>query len=151
LKRIIVFGIVAMAAVAGQANAQNCATATTAGLTAGQIKTLVSNKYACANLSATEHWNELHNSSTLSGNVLDYKKGPTDPIDPSDTAGHPTGQYKIAIGPGGVQGPGTVTYTYGSLVYSYYIVNNMGAPLYSFCGASGGSPQLAVTVQAGHC
>jgi hypothetical protein len=151
VKRTIVFGLSLLVVGTSHVMAQNCVNASTAGMTAGQMNTLISNKYACANFSPTEHWNELHASAAGHGNVLDYKKGPTDPIDPSDTAGHPTGTFTLANGPGGAQGPGTITYTYPSGSFGYYIVDNLSHPQYSFCGESGGAPQLAVTISPSHC
>jgi hypothetical protein len=150
VNRIILFGIALSAFGAGQAAAQNCTTASTAGLKANKISSLIANQYACADLSATEHWNELHNSASGSGSVLDYKKGPTDPVDPSDTVSHPTGTFSITA-PSGDANPGVITYTYPSGSFGYYVVNNLTPPLYSFCGESGGAPQLAVTIQATHC
>ena len=150
VKRIVLLGVVLSACGAGQAAAQDCTSASTAGMTPLQIKNLVSNQYACANFSPTEHWNELHNSSSGSGYVLDYKQGPTDPVDPSDTPSHPTGTFAISA-PTGAQSPGVITYTYGSSSFGYYVVDNLTHPQYSFCGESGGAPQLAVTVQASHC
>lgn len=149
MKRIVGTVIISSAIAAGPAMAQTCNSATTAGMTPAQIKTLVSNKYACVGSSPNAQWNELHNSSAATGNVLDYKLGPTSATDPSDTPSHPTGQYAISA-PQGAQAPGLITYTYGAQSYAYYIVNNLGAPQYSFCGV-GTAPQLAVTISPSHC
>jgi hypothetical protein len=47
VKRIVGTVIISSAIAAGPAMAQTCNSATTAGMTPAQIKTLVSNKYAC--------------------------------------------------------------------------------------------------------
>jgi hypothetical protein len=150
VKRLIVFAFLLAAPGIGHAIAQSCASASTAGLSATQIIALVSNKYACVGSSPNAQWNELHNSSSGSGNVLDYKLGPASPTDPSDTPAHPTGTFAVT-GPGGNSTPGVIVYTYSSGAYGYYIVNNLSPPRYSFCGQSGGAPQMAVTISASHC
>ncbi|HBK05392.1 MAG TPA: hypothetical protein DDZ81_05950 [Acetobacteraceae bacterium] len=149
MKRILGLAVAISAVAVVPAIAQVCTNATTAGMTPGQIKTLVVTKYACVGTFPNAQWNELHNSSTASGNVLDYKLGPTSPTDPSDTPAHPTGQFAISA-PNGAQAPGLITYTYGANSYTYYVVNNLTPPRYSFCG-TGAAPQLAVTISATHC
>lgn len=152
MKRIMTAGALALVPGAGQAMAQNCTSGTL--LTEAQISNLLANRYACANISATEHWNELHSSPY----VLDYKEGPTDPVDPSDTVSHPTGTYAIT-GVSGPQTTGTVTYNYGAGgTYGYNIYANGSGTVpfgstgtYSFCGVSGGAPQLLVTISTAHC
>lgn len=143
MTRAFVCGLSLLALSAGDALAQNCVNASTAGLPSASITTLVTNQYVCANISPTQHWNELHSSP----DALDYKMGPTDPVDRSDTATHPTGRY--AISNGTVRG--ITTYTYGSDSYGYYVVGNLTHPQYSFCGESGGAPNLAVTMLPAHC
>jgi hypothetical protein len=114
---------------------------------------LVNGQYACVGTSPNAQWNELHTGNGNSGTMIDWKLGPTDPVDPSTTVG----AYQVTAGPaGGGQNPGLITYTYGSTAYGYYIVANLGASVpnpgqYSFCGYSGGAPQLAVTISASHC
>jgi hypothetical protein len=147
--RMTVFAIVLAACGAGQAVAQNCSDASTAGMTPGEIDTLVANKYACVGSSPNAQWNELH-AGSQSGSVLDYKLGPADPNDPSDTLAHPTGAFRITA-PGGAQSPGVITYSYGTNSYGYNVVNNLGPPRYSYCGFTGGAPQLAVTISPSHC
>ena len=132
----------------GHAHAQSCSTASSSGISASAIQSLVANQYACVGTSPNAEWNELHNSNGRAGNVLDYKKGPKDPVDPSDTASHPTGSYVIA---GSHNNPGTITYTYGTNAYGYYVVDTSTAPVYSFCGMSGGAPNLSVTISPTHC
>ena len=151
MTRAFVCGLSLVALGAGHALAQTCTNASTAGLTARQLLAVVSNQYVCADITPTQHWNELHASASGRGNVLDYKKGPTDPVDPSDTPTHPTGTFALSNGVGGAQGPGIITYTYGSGSYGYYVVDNLTHPQYSYCGESGGAPNLAVTISPTHC
>jgi hypothetical protein len=51
---------------------------------AAEIATLLGGQTVCASLSATEQWQEYHSTD---GTLTDYKKGPTDPIDPSKVVG----------------------------------------------------------------
>jgi hypothetical protein len=152
MNRLITAILVLLAFNAGEAVAQNCLSGSP--LTQVQITSLVSNRYACVGSTPNVQWNELHSGGT-SGLVLDYKQGPSHPIDPSATAANPTGTYVITRGtPSTV---GKVTYNYGAGgVFSYTVIGNLGsiapAPgVYSFCGASGGAPNLAVTISATHC
>lgn len=148
MKLVLSLVMVISAIAAGPAIAQNCTSPSTSGMTPKQIVGLVSNQYACVGSYPNAQWNELHNSTTARGNVLDYKLG-SNPTDPSDTPAHPTGQYAISA-PNGTQSPGLITYTYGTNSYTYYVVDNLTHPQYSFCG-TGAAPQLAVTISATHC
>jgi hypothetical protein len=142
---VVAIGLMALCSPAWS---QTCGTnsGVNKNLSLAAVNTLLTGNYACANLSPTEHWNELHSSPY----VLDYKKGPTDPVDPSDTPSHPTGTYVIT-GPDA----GTVTYTYpDGGVYGYTIKGNLGTTsgpgLYSFCTSTGGI-NIPVTISAAHC
>jgi hypothetical protein len=150
MSRIIVFATLSIIFSLGQAKAQICNDAQTTGLTSPQIISLVSKNYACVGAAPDADWNQLHDSSSASGYVLDWKKGPKDPVDPSDTESHPTGSYLITA-PNGTSGPGLITYIYGSNSYGYYVLNNLAVPQYSFCGVSGGAPSLAVLIAPSHC
>jgi hypothetical protein len=138
-----------LSAIGGSAWAQSCtlSTGTSKNITATTMTTLLTNNYACAYVNPTEQWNELHNGTQ----VLDYKKGPTDPIDPSDTPAHPTGTYSITGTDSGI-----VTYNYGAGgTYGYTIKPNQGTlpptlGVYSFCTTTGGI-NIAVTLQSTHC
>lgn len=56
-----------------------------AGIDENMIATLVGNKTICATYNS-DKWQEFH-SGTTSGPLSDYKKGPSDPVDPSKTVG----------------------------------------------------------------
>jgi hypothetical protein len=153
VNRVVVTAMSFLAFGATHAMAQVCPGAT--ALTSSQISSLLTGgggRWACAG--SPLEWNEQHKG----GFVLDYKQGPTSAVDPSDTPSHPTGSYTIiSSNPSNSQAPGTITYTYGALSYTYNIYANLTGTIpfsstgtYSFCG-SGGAPMLAVTVSASHC
>ena len=102
------------------------------------VQTLLAGKYACQGSSPTATWNELHIGGA-SGNVQDYKKGPTDPVDPTAVVG----TYAIAGG----SGEGTVIYNYGAGGTYTFVISGTSSP-YLFCGPSG---DLSVNVQPGPC
>lgn len=137
----------------GEALAQSCSTGSK--LSPSQIRSIINGKYACANLSTTQHWNEVHTGSGFanSGQVLDYKQGPGHPTDPSDTVAHPTGTYSVSQAGADI---GQVVYNYGAGgTYGYTVRANLGSTppslgLYSFC-TTGGGINIAVTMSAGHC
>jgi len=134
----------------GHAFAANCIVSlSNAPLSASDVSNLLTGRYACIGTSPSATWNELHNGTQ----VLDYKKGPADPTDPSDTPAHPTGTYTV-IG----SATGTVTYNYGAGgTYGFNILANQSGtnPFsssggYSFCTTTGGT-NLDVTISAAHC
>ena len=162
LKSIIVVGLVALALGTTEAIAATCPTVPTsvsAGsyLTGPQIRNLLSSKYACVGTFPNASWNELH-TGTFSGSVTDFKKGPTDPVDPTKAVG--TYAVTGVNFPLNKQGPGYVTYTYsgGGGTYDYYIYNSNGLLLtnttappgtYSFCVRTAGTA-LDVKVSVGN-
>lgn len=98
---------------AGAARAQTALTGT-------QIQALLTTNYACGS-SGTEKWDEKLIGGTA-GNVTDYKKGPSDPIDPTAVVG----TYTIDTG------SNTITYSYtGGGVYTYTVTT---------AGGTAGSP-----------
>ena len=109
------------------------------------IQSVLGGNYACVGTRPSLQNNELHTGSATatSGQVLDYKQGPSDPNDPSDTPAHPTGTYSIS---GEV-----ITYTYGSQSYSYNIDETPSGNVYTFCRVTPSGADLLVTVQATHC
>ena len=108
-------------------------------LTASQIQALLTTNYACGS-SGTEKWDEILIGGA-SGDVNDYKKGPSDPVDPSAKVGIYT-----------INANDTITYNYGSGgTYTYSIVTagaTAGSPgTYSFVGPS----TWTISVQASAC
>lgn len=87
---------------------------------------VLNNNTACYPPTAPFQNQELHNGTTM----VDYKKGPSDPRDPSVTVG----SYSVASN--------IITYTYGTTTFSYYLVPASGSGtlpgLYNFFpGATG--------------
>ncbi|MDX2367868.1 MAG: hypothetical protein QNK36_05615 [Colwellia sp.] len=106
------------------------AACTGAPLNQPALTTLLPGKTVCASFGG-EQWQELH---TGAGSLIDYKKGPVDPVDPSEN-----------VGSWSVSG-NTVTYNYGSGgSYSYRIFDNGGT--YSFCGISPAPTEIVATLQ----
>lgn len=91
------------------------------------LQRILSNKTVCASLGA-ERWKEFHNSS---GTLFDYKRGPSDPVDPTKQVGNWSAS--------GTETSAQVTYNYGSGgIYSYYVCalpQVVGATSYTFVGA----------------
>jgi hypothetical protein len=133
VKLALFAGIAALTVSTGQASAQ-C----TAPMNVGTLQSALDGNYACGSQGSAS-WNELHSGGILT----DYKKGPTDKIDPTATVG----TYTI----GNNKGTGQVDYSYtaGSLQFSYTVQSN-GGTSYTFCPVSGGIP-LSITIQPTHC
>lgn len=89
------------------------------------LTTILSGNTVCA-VRGKDRWQEEHHAG---GVLKDYKKGPTDKIDPTKQ-----------IGTWAVSGNGAntkVTYVYtGSNTYAYEVWDNGGGS-YSFCGPGG--------------
>jgi hypothetical protein len=128
---ILVAGVLSIAGF-GSAAAQ-CAPQ----MTLAQLQTLLQNNTACVGTTPNATWSEWHNGST-NGSVVDWKKGPGDPVDPTKTVG----TYAIT----GDTGTSAVTYTYGGIGYSYTVTQGAG-PVYTFCTTGGAS--LSVTIKPG--
>lgn len=132
MKRLMITSMVLLAGVSGEVMAIDC--------NGGQLKNeevsiAISGKTVCATL-GSQKWQEYHTSG---GSLIDYKKGPTHPVDPSKQVG--------TWGTGGTGGNSLVTYNYGTGgTYSYKIHFNGGN--YTFCGVSG-APTLDVTLLSG--
>lgn len=121
MKQLMVIGVV-LSSWASPAVMADCSTTP---LDNGALLALIPGKTVCAKL-GTEQWQEQH----ITGGVLvDYKKGPSDPVDPSV----PVGTWGIASD--------IVTYTYGSTSYGY-TVHAEGGAFYTFCGVTGGAPVI---------
>jgi hypothetical protein len=81
-------------------------------LTQAQIENVVGNSVACYPSSGPPWTNqEYHSGTTTSatGNITDYKQGPTNPRDPSKQIG----TYSISSTNGLTSGIGTISYNYG--------------------------------------
>lgn len=137
------WGLLGLAIAAGPVFAQqgNCPCAGGTVLNATQIGQTLANQRVCATLvtgSVTERWAELHQSAgagaSAGGNVVDYKKGPTDPVDPSKIMG----TWSI-VGP--QSGGPLVRYNYGAGGTYDYTVCQQNGNLH-FCGAAHGGRNI---------
>ena len=118
---ILVAGLLS---VAGVANAQ---TRCGPQMTATQLQALLPNNTACIGTTPNATWSEWHNG-TAAGSVVDWKKGPSDPVDPTRIVG----TYQITGNTAG-----SVTYVYGSGHYAFTVTQGAG-PVYTFCPSDGG-------------
>lgn len=107
-------------------------------MTAGQIKTLLANNTACIGHTPTAEWSEWHNGGST-GTLVDWKKGASDPVDPTTTVGTYAITSSITAG--------IVNYTYGTNSYNYYVSAGSANP-YTFCNVAG-APSFSVTVNPG--
>ena len=117
MKHLMVTSIILLAGVSGEAMA-GCAANTK--VTGSALSTLFTGSTVCATR-GTEKWQEQHRSG---GTLWDYKKGPTDKVDPSKQVG----TWSIAAN--------NITHSYtGGASYTYSIHGPNGGP-YSFCTGS---------------
>ena len=132
MKRYILPALIAMAFVSFDASAQSPCSGNTR---VNDLRTLLPGKTVCATR-GTDRWQEEHRGSGLSGELWDYKMGPTDKIDPSKK-----------VGTWSIGGPANrlVTYTYGTTDVSRFEVHQVGGK-YNFCG-TGGANVLGATIQ----
>jgi hypothetical protein len=132
MRSVTLVGGALLVASMGSAMAQ-CATP----IATQALRTLLTNNTACVGSTPNAQWSEWHNAGTL----VDWKKGPSDPRDPTTTVG------TYVISANGDNG-GRVTYTYGINSYSY-AVQAATVPIYTFCPLTGGGATLSVTIKPG--
>jgi hypothetical protein len=130
--------VILVAGVLFGAGVGNAAAQCAPQMTLTQLQALLPNHTACVGTTPNATWSEWHNGAS-SGSVVDWKKGPSDPVDPTTSVG----TYAIT---GNTEGS-AVTYTYGSRVYTYTVTQGAG-PVYTFCPAGGGA-NLSVTIKTG--
>jgi hypothetical protein len=127
MKRLMITSLVLLAGISGEVMA-GCASNT-------QVKNknndpaltnLIAGQTVCASRSTTERWQEQHRGSGTSGALWDYKKGASDPVDPTKQVG----TWSINL-------DDTVTYYYtGGPSYTYTVHSSTTGgnnPPYSFC------------------
>jgi hypothetical protein len=144
-----VLAMLVAAAIPGQASAVCVASGSYVQLAAVNIKNLLApasgSSIACVGTSGN-YTNQEVLQNSLTGNITDYKKGPSDPIDPSKVIG----TYTITSGP-----PGQIAYSYAGgpiEVYEVYGTVPVTSGSYDFC--TGGSLTATVNVfigSAGPC
>lgn len=138
MKHLMAASIVLLAGVSGEAIAIDCTNGTqlkNTGAAPNVVANALSGKTVCATL-GSQKWQEYHQPG---GSLIDYKKGPSDPVDPTKT-----------VGTWSTSGNGNnsrVTYNYGTGgSYSYEV--HLSGGTYTLCGV-GGAPTLDVTLPSG--
>lgn len=134
--------VTAIAALPSAATAACSAPAATRVTSVAALNTLLSGKTVCVASTKpgwTWEWQEIHQVPDI---LVDYKKGPGDPVDPSK----PVGTWKIS-GTGGGQ-RAVVTHDYGGGQSYTYTVWNNGNGTHSFCSAN---PEIIATIKTGPC
>jgi len=121
MKRLLLASIVALAGFTGVAIAQTGGCATNTRVTGSALTNLVSGNTVCATRGA-DRWQEQHRTG---GQLWDFKKGPSDPIDPTVQVG----TWSIAAN--------SITYSYTGGPSFTYSVHGSGP--YSFCTAPNGT------------
>jgi hypothetical protein len=140
-KQILVAAMAAFAVAAEPAFADCSGTA----LNQSQLEAALPGKTVCGRPGAaypaasggatsSDRWQEQHVGSGTRGDLVDFKQGPGDPVDPSKSVG----TWAI-IG-------GQVTHNYGAGASYTYTVYQAGS-VYSFC--EGSSERARATVKAG--
>lgn len=124
----------ALASFSGAATAGCSAAVSTPVNTVTALQGLLEGKTVCVR----DQWQEYHNSV---GDLVDYKKGPADKVDPSEKVG----SWSVT----GIPNTGQrarVTHDYGSGgKYTYIVFDNKNGT-YSFCG---GGQEIVATIKSG--
>lgn len=121
----------------GRASADSCVASAGDGyaqLSASAVANLLGTSMACYPAAGPPWTNQEYHTGAVganSGNVIDYKKGPTDPRDPSKQIG----SYTIV----GTGNGGQITYNYTngpSYSYSVWGTQTSGSGTYDFCNGT---------------
>jgi hypothetical protein len=116
MKCLMVTSMVLLAGISGEV----MAACSDPQVTGSGLTTLIAGNTVCA-MRGGEQWQEQHRTDTT---LWDYKKGPSDPVDPTKQVG----SWSIASN--------TVTYAYtGGPSFTYSVHGPTGGP-YSFCTGS---------------
>ena len=121
LVRILVAGLLPLF-VSMAAQAQTACSCGGTRVTGNALQTLLANRTVCA-AAGNESWQEFH-SGNGSGPLIDWKRGPNDPVDPSETVG----SWSLTAN--------QVSYNYGSGGTYHYDVCVAANSIVNFCGAS---------------
>jgi len=141
MKFLMVTSIVLLAGISGEGMAIDCSDGTqlkNTGTDPNVVATAIFGKTVCATI-GSQKWQEYHGGGLTGGSLIDYKKGPSDPVDPTKTVG--------SWNTSGTDASSQVTYNYGSGgSYSYAV--HLSGGTYTLCGV-GGAPTLDVTLLPG--
>lgn len=138
MKRLMVTSFVLLAGFSGGV----MAVCTSPYLDANAVSNLLPGNTVCspANCNqATCTWQEQHRGSGISGTLWDYKKGASDPVDPTKQVGN----WSVAS-----NGRITHSYTGGGGSFTYAVKDNGGGS-YGFCSGAPGSPEIPFSVKSG--
>ena len=136
----LVFGATIGAALLG-ISGQVAAACPGTPLSASALSTLLQGNTVCSGSAPNWTWQEQHRGSAPGPSPLwDYKRGPTDAVDPSEQVG----TWNITSSRTGAS---TVTHTYGGSPFTYTVSPN-GGNSFSFCPAGAGT-QVEATVKNG--
>ncbi|MCK7493622.1 MAG: VanZ family protein [Comamonadaceae bacterium] len=118
-------------AAAGAASAQvQACNGATSRVPLAAVEPAVMGKTMCASRGA-ERWQEIHRGG---GVLVDYKKGPNDPVDPSTTVG----TWSVVTGPAG---GGLLRHDYGGgQAYDWALCQDAGGRVVSLVSANGARP-----------
>ena len=139
MSRNFAFGLVLLGTVSatGALGADCTSTSNADYLNQSQMGTLLNGNTACVGSGPTWQNQELHSS----GNIIDFKRGPGHPVDPSKTIG----TYAISND----SGKGVVTYSYtGGGAFAFKILSSGAAPGSTVTYCQGSSP-LSVFIKPG--
>lgn len=117
MKQLLIGGVILAAFFSGESMA-SCADSQVTGTA---LTSLINGNTVCASLPGGDKWQEQHRTNS---ELWDYKKGPSDPVDPTER-----------VGTWSIGGRGSVTYMYtggGSYTYQVHGSGSIGAP-HSFC------------------
>lgn len=133
MKRLLVPAVLSLALMPAIAGAACTSTSQVTG--SATLTTLLGGKTICASRGA-DRWQEYHQAG---GALIDYKKGPTDPVDPTKQVG----TWTVTGNGSGTQ----LRYDYGrGQNYTYKVHTIVQDASYSLCS---GTEDLVVTIRPG--
>jgi hypothetical protein len=134
--RFPVVGTILAVGLVGQSLAQLACPAGTTRVT--QLQQLVGGNTVCA-VRGADQWQEFHQGAS-GGALIDFKKGPTDPVDPTATVGTWSAQN-------GANSSLTHTYTDGSSFA--WLVCQVTPTTYTFVSLGGAGTITGATIRVG--
>lgn len=153
IKQTLLAGLLALAGAAQAQNNCPCNGGVGTQLTGVTTPTLgatLAGKMACAAV-GNERWQSWHSGTATGGDLWDYKRGPTDAVDPSTKMG----TYRIQSTPRDAKvarstaSGDTVVYDYGSGGSYSYAVCRVSGNSYALCGAALGGRDITNVIVGG--
>jgi hypothetical protein len=121
------------------------------GTTDPTLGAALAGKMVCAAV-GNERWQGWHSGTAAGGDLWDFKRGPTDAVDPSTK----TGTYRFQSSTLGAKvarstaSSDTVVYDYGSGGSYRYAVCRVSASSYALCGAALGGRDISPVMVGGN-